>query len=364
MRVNHQKMPAITEVRNTPIFFIIGRPRSGTTLLRHLFDAHPNVNIPSECNYILALSRKYKHTEKFDRKTLEKFLEDLKQTKSYDTLSMDDELLKKNVFSVPENITYPELCKIVHASYASIHDKKEMLLIGDKNPAYSSENFTKVFSLFPDAKFIHLIRDYRDQATSLLKARFKSLSPAFIALTWKGSLKTINRCKQKSPENFFTLRYEDFVREPEKHFGELCSFLQIPNDIGVFSFNVKKEKYIDHQPGINYDMHHKSLFQPIDEKRVGIWKDFLKGNELAVAEKIAGNVALQYGYQKSIDKPTLRATLSAFRWEFIYILLKGLRSFIYILTIKRRNYFVAGLKKNKMTNFVYYKIIFRSKTKE
>lgn len=357
-------MPAISEVINTPFFFIIGRPRSGTTLLRHLFDAHPNVIIPSECNYILALSGKYKHQKKFGRKILEHFLDDLKQTKSFDTLSMNDELLKKNVFSVPENITYPELCKIVHATYASIHEKKEILLIGDKNPAYSSENFTKVFSLFPDAKYIHLIRDYRDQATSLLKAKFKSLSPAFIALTWKASLKTINRCKQKFPQSFFTLRYEDFVREPQKYFGDLCSFLQIPNDAAVFNFNDKKETYINYQPGINYETHHKSLFQPINEKRVGIWKDFLKGPELAIAEKIAGNIAKEYGYHKSSGKTGIRVSLSAFRWEFTYIFLKGLRSFLSILTIKRRNEVVARLKNSKIANFVYYKIIFRSKTKE
>ncbi len=36
------------KVKSLPFFFIIGRPRSGTTLLRTLFDVHPNVIIPLE----------------------------------------------------------------------------------------------------------------------------------------------------------------------------------------------------------------------------------------------------------------------------------------------------------------------------
>jgi hypothetical protein len=44
-----------------PVFFIIGRPRTGTTLLQSLLDAHPNVVIPWECQFVLNL---YPLTEK------------------------------------------------------------------------------------------------------------------------------------------------------------------------------------------------------------------------------------------------------------------------------------------------------------
>jgi hypothetical protein len=39
------------KINNTPFFFIIGRSRSGTTLLMTMYDAHPNVIIPFESPY-------------------------------------------------------------------------------------------------------------------------------------------------------------------------------------------------------------------------------------------------------------------------------------------------------------------------
>ena len=43
-----QKEIDINKIKELPIFFIVGSPRSGTTMLRTIFDAHPNVSIPLE----------------------------------------------------------------------------------------------------------------------------------------------------------------------------------------------------------------------------------------------------------------------------------------------------------------------------
>ena len=49
----------LEKIRQTPMFFIVGRPRTGSTLLRTLFDAHPNVTIPQEWPMLLALYRRF-----------------------------------------------------------------------------------------------------------------------------------------------------------------------------------------------------------------------------------------------------------------------------------------------------------------
>ena len=51
----------IDTIRNLPFFFILGRPRSGTTLLRTILDAHPNIVIPPENSYLIHLYFKYRH---------------------------------------------------------------------------------------------------------------------------------------------------------------------------------------------------------------------------------------------------------------------------------------------------------------
>ena len=59
----------------TPFFFILGRPRSGTTLLKALFDAHPNVKIPPELPIFLPLYQKFRHVKKWDRQNILSFVD-------------------------------------------------------------------------------------------------------------------------------------------------------------------------------------------------------------------------------------------------------------------------------------------------
>jgi len=58
------------------LFFILGRPRSGTTLLRTLLDAHPQVKVPPEYPVVLQLYKKYGRIRQWDETTLEEFKKD------------------------------------------------------------------------------------------------------------------------------------------------------------------------------------------------------------------------------------------------------------------------------------------------
>ena len=61
---------SMANISQIPFFFIIGRPRTGTTLLRSLFDAHPNVQIPWECQFVLNLYPKYGTLELWNSGTI------------------------------------------------------------------------------------------------------------------------------------------------------------------------------------------------------------------------------------------------------------------------------------------------------
>ena len=65
------------KVEKIPVFFILGRPRSGTTLLRTLFDAHPNVATPVECAFIINMRQKYAKVTNWTKELLTSFHEDV-----------------------------------------------------------------------------------------------------------------------------------------------------------------------------------------------------------------------------------------------------------------------------------------------
>ena len=84
------------QLNRIPFFFVVGRPRSGTTLLRTLFDAHPNVSFPPECQFIVNLYPKYGKIIDWEEKQILSFYHDLIEQWLFDTWNMDLDKLKKN----------------------------------------------------------------------------------------------------------------------------------------------------------------------------------------------------------------------------------------------------------------------------
>ena len=54
-------------------FFIIGNPRSGTTLLRLMVNAHPKATVPPECGFALHLADDFSSRSSYDRKLYSDF---------------------------------------------------------------------------------------------------------------------------------------------------------------------------------------------------------------------------------------------------------------------------------------------------
>src|SRR5699024_9992968 len=103
-------------------------------------------------------------------------------------------------------------------------------LISDKNPAYSLF-ITEIKRVFPEAKFIHLIRDPRDVALSHIN-NLGARSVALPAQKWILFNRCIEKEKKQNPAAFFTLHYEDFVAQPEKHLKYISEFLGISFESG------------------------------------------------------------------------------------------------------------------------------------
>ncbi|MFC2102683.1 sulfotransferase, partial [Bacteroidota bacterium] len=162
----HEESPS-----STPSFFILGRPRSGTTLLRVMLDAHPNVIIPPEFPIIPLLANRFRKTKQWDEVTIRQFVEEIykKPTfghRSIEDLRIDREELTRNLMNLLPKVDLGELFSGFNASSASVFPKKDIQSVGDKNPLYSI--FIKhLLKIFPKAKFVCLVRDYRDTFCSL-----------------------------------------------------------------------------------------------------------------------------------------------------------------------------------------------------
>ncbi len=320
------------QLKDIPVFFVVGRPRSGTTLLRTLFDAHPNVTVPPECQLIINLYPKYGRINNWSPGNLERFYLDLQSQWRFDLWPLDPDRLRRSLMACEGKNTYGTICKVVYHEYRSIFKHGILMAIGDKNPGYTIYT-SRLLKIFPEARFIHIVRDYRDNFVSIRNVDFEL---PFISLTvskWRYFVKKFRQAAEKHPGTHLEIRYEDLVSDPEHQFALLCRFIGIPYSEKPFDFYKKSEEVLKIYPSDLILKYHSSLLKKINPGRTGLWKDRLTEGELRVADACAGKYAVLTGHGKIYPRPGAAAHLRSlpgrcFAW-LLYLLTRIIDHFPY-----------------------------------
>jgi hypothetical protein len=270
-----------------------------------LLDAHPNVIIPPECQVIMRLHKKYGKLRYYSKDQLLSFYNDLLNLRYFDKWTIDRDALKEDILRMEGVTSFKELVEVVYLRYSSFYKKDKVILIGDKNPGYSLY-IKKIFSLYPESKFIHIVRDYRDNYLSLINARFEIPVVPLVIYRWKFALIQIERLKKKHPGSFYTIRYEDLAAAPERYIREVCSFLDIGYDASVLGYLEKKDRIMDTYGHSDELMKiHDSLMKPINTGRINLWENQMGERDIQIADMVAGRYATAYGYERKYGKSKL-----------------------------------------------------------
>ena len=283
-----------------PLFFIIGRPRTVTTLLQSLFDAHPNIQIPWECQFVLNLYPRYGKIKKWTPELLQAFYDDLLTQWQFSAWNLDREKLKEDLLNAAGENTFRNVCERVYLNFISLYPKSDIQWIGDKNHGYTIYT-DRLKRIYPEAKFIYVLRDYRDNFHSVTRVDFEMPVVSLVTYKWKYFYKQALSASRRYPGDFLFLRYEDLVRDPERYFGEVCTFLGIEYQPSVFDFYKKKDEVAKTYPTDILEKHHKSLYNPINTSRLGLWKKNLTPVQVKMADMVAGKYALAAGYEQQYE---------------------------------------------------------------
>lgn len=280
-----------------PIFFIVGRPRSGTTLLRSLFDAHPNVQIPIECKLILDLYPKYGKKTHWTHQDILEYYDDLLLQLRFDTWTISHEKLKKDLLACAGDAPYSRICKAVYFNYQSFFPKGKLLMFGDKNPGYTIYTH-RLLEIFPEAKFIHIVRDYRDNYVSVKDVDFELPVPSMVAYKWRLFYRHFRKFSLEHPDICRIVRYEDLTDQPELVTRELCLFLGLEFDPEMMNFYEKKDEILRVYPAEFITRYHANLANKVNKSRVEVWKTKLKRREVILTDIGAGKTAESAGYHR------------------------------------------------------------------
>jgi len=296
---------SIDRIRKLPFFFVLGRPRSGTTLLRTLLDVHPSINIPLENSGMIHLYYKYRKIKHWKPKHYREFHNDFRNLKYLESWNLDwDRIEEQILHSGKTPLNFHELIRVYHAHFKSEFAKEEIKVLGDKSPINSLYSMT-LFQAFPEAKFIHLVRDYRANMASMSKHDVFSPSSTFIVMQWKKSVRQISKLAEKHPESYLQVRYEDLVRNPVTTFEKICDFLQVEFSAELLDPHYRKRAIRNIYNASFLNQWQPDLSERISTTHIDKWKSELSPASVRKADYIAGNTARLLQYEPMDHKYSL-----------------------------------------------------------
>jgi hypothetical protein len=273
--------------------FIVGAPRSGTTLLRYVLCAHPDIYIPPESNFMLRFLSQAP-ARSLSRSQAIGLMNDVLAYKVF-FRDWQEELPDVGAFvdGLP-NRRPRTLLRALYGEYARQHGARRW---GDKSPIYA-ERVAEIAKLFPAAQFVHIIRDGRDVALSMLKAyqglRFFYIDLCYAALSWRRRVRVARRdSKALGPDRALELRYEWLTTRPKATLDALCNFLGESFSPKMMSPHQMAAKQY-HSKGI-----HGATRHPFFTGSVGRWRNEMSSSDRRLFQVLAGGALADLGYEQA-----------------------------------------------------------------
>ena len=275
------------------LFFIIGNPRSGTSLFRLMLNSHEHMTVPPECGFALWLAQEYRDFEP-SIEIYKDFVKDVLSSRKMETWGLSEaDILDAILSREPEN--YAGLVECVYQSYA-LKNGKVSDVFGDKNNFYI-ESLGRLTDTFPLSKLIFVVRDGRDVACSYLELNQREISSVYkprlassisdIAEEWQ---RNAEAAKHHLEEGALLVRYEDLIMNPEEELSRVCEYLGLQFSASMLDYYKSND-----EPFEFMQWKAKTKEKPDPENKSKYLKK-LKKSEILEFEAIAGEGLRYFSY--------------------------------------------------------------------
>jgi hypothetical protein len=249
--------------------FVVGLPRCGTTMLRLMLHRHPSLAVLSETWFATRVwERRWAFPMREPKDPFRMWLlEDivrLLQGGGRQDFPLDFQRYPQRFLAGP-----PSLSRYLSALGEVWAEQEQAERWGEKTPAHL--RYMSVLSrMFPNATFVHIVRDFRDVISSMAAAPFTSLTdPAALALQCRDEIR--KACEQEADGvvKLLRIRYEDLLARPEEELEKVG----LRFERAMLDFHLVAGAYAPRQEwmaGV-----HKSL----NTESMGRWEADLKNGE-------------------------------------------------------------------------------------
>jgi hypothetical protein len=259
-------------------FFLVGHDRSGTTMLRLILD-RGDVAIPPESMFLLDVDPSRPAGE---------VLREAWNHPRVQLWGLDGEPPQ-----IPTGLGPAEAFRFaVSAPFVAYAAREGKTRWADKTPAYIG-HIDRLAATWPDARFVHLIRDGRDAALSVMDVPFGPNNVWAAARSWASAIRRGHKARERYPRRMLELRYEDLVSDPAASLAATCSFLDLAYDDDMLSIEkTDRSKVVEDQASW-----HASIWSGITTAAVGKWRTELSPRQVEMFEAVAGDELRALGYE-------------------------------------------------------------------
>jgi hypothetical protein len=284
--------------------FIVGAPRSGTTLFHHMLNAHPAIAIADEIIFFDLILRARSVVPELDSKPrIDQFLTLLPAMDHVRYWRGTEELLAEVRQRLIEDArpSYQKLYLLVMQAYAR---ERRGRRFGDKTP-WNVRHLATLVRWFPRCRIFHLVRDPRASVASRRKLPRTSADVLTNTVKWQLDVRCATQflASVASTPPMMEIRYEDLVQAPRAVLERACAFIEEDFDEQMLTSHSSRDVMFKDQPW------KEGVFEPIFTASVAAWQRELKPPQVALIELLVGGEMQRYGYARTNSSLLQRAAL-------------------------------------------------------
>jgi len=275
-------------VANDAPFFIVGCGRSGTTLLRLVLSGHSRIEIPPETWFLLPLVARLPLTDRLTPAQLEEAIGLITGDYRWPDMEIAAAAFAAQARALPD----PRIATLAALVYDEYRRRADKPRFGDKTPPYIGI-LPQLATIYPDARFINLIRDGRDVAVSFIDAHFNG-GVWDKEFEWRRAVR-LGLAYRATPlaERILEVRYEDMVRDLEATTRRVCAFLGETFEPEMLAY----QGLIETKVPVRERVVHGSLGRPVAADAAAAWRVRLSAWELFLIESCIRSELVALGYQ-------------------------------------------------------------------
>jgi Sulfotransferase family len=284
-----------------PFPFVVGMNRSGTTLLRMMLDAHPQLTIPPETHFVPDLIKAVRKGG-----GPEAALAAMKAHREWEDFDVADE--EALAWLRDAQGDPGESVRGFYRAYAARQGKPRW---GEKTPRYVT-SMRQIQRALPEARFVHVIRDGRDVALSVLDRTVRDIDAPHVAKRW---MRKIEKARATAPKltHYGEIRYEDLITDTEPTLRRACELIDLDFDAAMLDYHERSGDRLsemaralpadDRYQDLSVERRmatHAMTTKPPDSDRVSRWKRQMSEADRVAFEDVAGGMLAELGYETGV----------------------------------------------------------------